>query len=169
MLILGIVAVALLSAGCEQVAMKGRSDLRNDPVAGGSYMNDTAVRDPETGSRDALTIANDWADKYAKAAKELIAERDRRHELEQENKTLQAQIAQLKKEMGKYQQELQDANAMMVSMKKDLEQWRTNVLGFRQEMMASQAAILESQRKILIFLGAEEVGDLQVSSSPAKK
>ena len=55
------------------------------------------------------------------------------------------------------QKELDEANAFLQQMHLELSEWKTDVLGFRDEIRKSQKAQLEALGKILSVLGAEPV------------
>lgn len=160
----GWLLLVLLLTGCDPEAMNFRSpknqttvnDLKPVEPAKAEYVKnetlDAGEGDPNRGATD---VAMEWADKYAKAAQELLFANQRIDDLKEENKRLQAQIATLKSELAAYQRELNDANAMLSDMKQDLKQWRAEVLGVRKEFLASQNAILNSQYRILELLGGE--------------
>ncbi|MBN1554642.1 MAG: hypothetical protein JXA11_07845 [Phycisphaerae bacterium] len=173
-LILAALLTAPLLIGCdEQMGFKGQerknvtiSQLKPIEPAKANYVKDeTLANDDGDPNRGATDVAMEWADKYAKATQELLYANKRIGELEEDKEKLQTQIAQLKSDLSAYQRELTDANAMLNDMKKDLKEWRQNVLGIRKEFIASQNAILHSQYKILELLGGE-VSREQYPSSP---
>jgi chromosome segregation ATPase len=145
-----------LTIGCD--AFKGgyEETQKNPPRADTTYLQaETVAMENDAERRGAVDQALDWADKYAKAAQNLVYANQRIQELEAEKAELAKQQVALKKEMEQYKKELQDAHAMLDEMKKDLNDWRENVLGYRKEIMASQAAQLKALQKILELLGGE--------------
>jgi septal ring factor EnvC (AmiA/AmiB activator) len=157
-LLIAILAGMVL-AGCDEIGYQpNRKRYRSAklPDREATHLADeTVTGDGETGGRTAVESAMKWADKYAEAAKELIVVNRRIGEMEKEKKALQAQLAQLQKENATLKRELGDANAMLVDMKKDLKEWRRNVLGFREEIITSQSAQLKAMQRILELLGGE--------------
>ena len=57
---------------------------------------------------------------------------------------------------GHMEKELAEANNLLVEMDKNLDNWRKDVLGFREEMRQADAAQIEALQKILSLLGAEQ-------------
>jgi len=51
--------------------------------------------------------------------------------------------------------ELSDANELLIEMRKELDSWKTNVLGFREESNYVHKEQLKALVKILKLLGAE--------------
>ena len=59
------------------------------------------------------------------------------------------------------EKELSDANELLIEMRKELNSWKTNVLGFRDESNYIHKEQLKALVKILKLLGAEydDTGD----------
>jgi uncharacterized protein YeaO (DUF488 family) len=55
------------------------------------------------------------------------------------------------------EKELAEANEFLQQMHVELNKWKSDVLGFREEMRQAQQAQLEALAKILRVLGAEPV------------
>jgi septal ring factor EnvC (AmiA/AmiB activator) len=74
-------------------------------------------------------------------------------------------LSKAKQDNEQLNRELTDANNMLVELRKELDRWRANVLGFRQEMREAQQTQLEALAKIMKMLGGEMA--LPPSSGPA--
>ena len=55
------------------------------------------------------------------------------------------------------EKELADANEMLIEMRKELDNWKTNVLSFREESNYIHKEQLKALVKILKLLGAEQI------------
>ena len=183
---LALLAAAAALAGCEQTGI-----LTSPPAApqapeprlqspeplvkpGGQadYMAETAVKgDDETPGEGAVDIALEWSRKYAEATEELLQSRKDSKELTEENKKLLAQAARLQMQLDQSQQELGEANEMLVELGRELREWKSNVLGYRGEMLQAHQVQMEAIKKIMVLLGAEmappetAAGDKQAASS----
>lgn len=178
-----LAGMLLLAVGCNEVSYNPKTgELREikPPAKQSDHLASETVTDDSTdangqadapdGQGGATDIALKWANKYATLSNELVYANKRIHELEKEAQDYQTQIAGLKAELGRTQRELADANAMLGDMKSELAQWRSNVLGYRREMMASLGALMTSQQKVLELLGAEVPAAGQpLSQAPTKE
>ena len=72
-----------------------------------------------------------------------------------ENQQLKEQLANIQKQLRQTQNELNDANEIMISMRAELNNWKRDVLGFRNEMRNAEKAQLEALLKIMKVLGGD--------------
>lgn len=168
MMLLAAVAVSGCQLTKEPVAA-------NPPVAtaktpDNDYMSKTAVKDE--GAEPASSVVESammWAEKYAKAVEELSKSQDKVRALEDEKSAAQSDTEKARLEMAQLQKELDDANAMLVEMKGELEKWKKDVLGKHAENMKAHVAELEALRKIMHALGNElSEEELSPATAPAK-
>ncbi|MBS3821157.1 MAG: hypothetical protein GVY16_04725 [Planctomycetes bacterium] len=117
--------------------------------------DESIVGDVNTDGRGATDVALEWADKYAKISQKLVYADRRNRELEKEKAQLNQRITELEGELKRTKSELADANVMLEEMKRDLNDWRKNVLAYRKEIRMSQTAQLNALQKILELLGGE--------------
>lgn len=159
MSILAALAVMLAIAGCDsafksQQSGEVKASATEEPDAG--YLVDTAVRgDENTEGPSAVQSALVWSDKYAQAAEKLVRLQQVNQALEQKNRQLLAQIARSQIDIETARKELNEANAMLIELRGELTKWKSNVLGFRQEIQTAQQAQLEALQKVLRLLGGE--------------
>jgi hypothetical protein len=124
--------------------------------SGDAFLGKTGVKNEAPGDNSsAVETALALSDKQAKLTEELLAAQQARRDLEESNRKATAQSAKLQSDLEAAQKELAEANQMLVEMKKELENWKSNVLGFRDEIRKAQKAELDSLRKVLVILGAE--------------
>jgi hypothetical protein len=76
-------------------------------------------------------------------------------ELIVQNKLLGDKVATLDTQLKQAQKELNEANNFLIEMRVELNNWKVDILGFRDEMRGAEKAQLEALFKILKALGGE--------------
>ena len=158
-------SLLLLLSGClssEQQAglIQPDSSLHGSPGTPGSV-------DPQSGSivkrfqdaapqsRTAVDSAIELLEKHAELSRQA-AELDRANQgLIAVNNQLKAQVTSLEGELKQAQKELTEANDLLIEMRVELNNWKTSILGFRDEMRQAETAQLEALLRILRVLGGE--------------
>ena len=131
------------------------------------YLSRNAVTtEGDNPSQTAVENALSWANKYSQAMQstaqlqqDLRAERDR-------IQTLQVDKTRLTDELASAQKELKEANAMLLEMRQELNRWKLDVLGFRQEIRTGQQAQAQALARIIKLLGGEAPA---ATSAPASE
>ena len=111
---------------------------------------------PDVKSATAVENAIIWSDKYTKLsdANGTGAEKKSRpHRRKSESDQLR--LPNLKRNSIKLKKELAEANTLLVDMQKELTNWKSDVLGFRDEMRKAQKAQIDALTHIIILLGGE--------------
>jgi chromosome segregation ATPase len=98
------------------------------------------------------------SDQFTVLTGEAVTLRKSNQLLEQENDTLKQQVVALEADLKQTQNELTEANALLMDILGELNTWKSDVLGFRNEMRQAAQAELEALLRILEVLGAEEQG-----------
>lgn len=113
--------------------------------------------DSRNDSTDAIGNALTWAKRYEDLSlkTEKFRETNNRQLIEIIN--LKNNIAKLEAGQKQTIGELRDATDFMEAQQLELTRWKSDVLGFRNEMRAAQATQLKALIKVLKLLGAEEV------------
>ena len=129
--------------------------------------NSVARRFKESGSEGptAVESAIELSKKYAKLSEEAAVLRRQNVDLISENGRLQEQAAALEAKLQEAQKELTEANDLLREMLIELNNWKTDVIGFREEIRAADSAQLEALLKILNVLG----GEASVESVPGEQ
>lgn len=122
----------------------------------------------ESQKTTAVDSAIELSDRYAKLSDEASAMRLQIQNLEAENQRLKTDLKTTQDRLEKAQKELNEVNDLLVEMRVELNNWKTDVLGFRGEMRETEKAQLEALVKILKMLGAEIKTDSPDSPEPAK-
>lgn len=109
------------------------------------------------GQPDAVQSAVTWAKKYEELSEQNTVLREKHNQLFLQNTQLTSQLDQTKAELERTRKELAETNEFLQQMHTELNKWKADVLGFRDEMRQAQTAQLEALSRILQVLGAESV------------
>jgi chromosome segregation ATPase len=154
LLILGIAVITV--PGCalqnEPEELQARSDLPQ------SWQSDAfAQRFQEATPKNPTVVesAIELSDRYAKLSEEASVLRQQNRNLTSRNEQLREQTADIENRLKQTQKELSEANQVLVDMRVELNNWKADVLGFREEMRSAQTAQLQALLKIMKVLGAD--------------
>ena len=156
--------VLFLMGGCQfidepiEVAGLGRMRLMPERVVVAEQNSAGMERrftDSEQGADSAVESALLLSQKYQELSVETEKLRQDNSRLQLDNGELNRRVEQLKSELDKTCIELSEANEFLQQMHIELGRWKSDVLGYRDEMRNAQAAEIEALKKILRILGAE--------------
>lgn len=99
--------------------------------------------------------AIELSEKYAKLSEETTVLRQEKQDLITKNQRLNDQVIALEDQLQQTQKELTEANDLMIEMRIELNNWKNDVIGFRDEMRDADTAQLETLLRILKILGGE--------------
>lgn len=99
--------------------------------------------------------AMELSQQHAKLSEEAAALRQQNRDITFSNEQLKEQIVVLEAQLKQTQKELTEANDLLIAMRIELNNWKVNILGFRDEMRDAETAQLEALLKILQMLGGE--------------
>ena len=119
-----------------------------DPVA--SRFQESASR-----GRTAVESAIELSKRHAKLSEEAAMLRRQKEDCVAENQQLQERVTALEAQLQQTQKELTEANDLLIEMRIELNNWKTDILGFRDEMRDAETAQLEALLKILRVLGGQ--------------
>lgn len=111
-------------------------------------------QEPQQG-RTAVESAIELSQKYARLSEEAVALRAKHQALIAQNNQLKEKAAELEAKLEQTQKELTEANDLLIEMRVELNSWKTNILGFREEMREAEKAELKALLDILKVLGGE--------------
>lgn len=156
----------VLLAGCMEIGRPFDEPL-NSSVSGQETntaplkrFQDTSLNDSPTAVDSAIELSN----KYAALSEETAKLKLERQHLINENRVLQEKVAAMEPEFTQVKKELTQANDLLIEMRLELNNWKANVLGFRDEMRQADNAQLEALVKILEILGGE-VQDISIEQN----
>ena len=155
-----IFLAALVLGGCDWNALNGGGIPEIGPSkpvpACDGYLTKTAVRDEtQSDATSAVDTALEWARKYAEASERHNKLLQENRSLNQQNQEYQKQVTELQGKIERAERELAEANSMLLEMRQELDKWKTDVLGFRDEMRRAQKVQLDALAKILKLVGGE--------------
>jgi chromosome segregation ATPase len=149
-------ALAVLLFGCGPQSRK--SGTANSQGFGASNAANPAARrfqDTPLEGKTVVQSAMELSEKYASLSDQAVAMRQENQRLATENEDLKRQIAATEAKLLQTQKELGEANQLLIEMLTELNNWKTNILGFRGEMREAAKAQLEALLKVLEILGGE--------------
>jgi len=100
---------------------------------------------------------------YSRLNQEAALLRQQNEDLISRNRQLNEQVFSLDARLQQAQKELAEANGLLIEMRVELNNWKADVLGFREEMRNAETAQLETLLRILKVLGG------QVATETARK
>jgi chromosome segregation ATPase len=124
------------------------ASLQSDPIA-------KRFQESEPKNTTAVESAIELSDKYARLSEEASLLRQQNREAMAKNQQLENQVVNLQAQLDQAQKELTEANDMLIEMRVELNNWKMNILGYRDEMRDAETAQLEALFKILKALGGE--------------
>jgi chromosome segregation ATPase len=153
--------LALVVGGCTTTPREAKPDT---VTAGAEQGEVTAQRFQDTPleGRTAAQSAIELSEKYAKLSDQSSNLRQENQRLTTDNESLRQQIASLETKLKQTQKELGEANDLLIEMLTELNNWKSNILGFRGEMRQAAQAQLEALLKVLEILGGKaEAGAIE--------
>ena len=120
----------------------------------------------ETESTDAVQSALMWSQRYEDLLANTEKLREAKNTLSVENTDLTYKLTETQAELDRTKAELAEANNFLHEMQMELTKWKSDVLGFRDEMRNAQAAQLEALQRVLRILGAEFVESTEPETQP---
>ena len=99
--------------------------------------------------------AMELSKKHVILAEEAAVLRQQNRELIVQKQQLKDQVVALEAQLQQTQKELTEANDLLFTMRIELNNWKVDILGFRNEIRNAETAQLEALLKILKVLGGE--------------
>jgi len=149
-----------LLTGCTTPQRPIEASLPPGPAqtAVGKRFQESALQGPS-----AVESAIELSKKYANLSQETMLLRQKKQEFIAENRRLKDRVAALQTQLQQAEKELTEANDLLIDMRIELNNWKVNVLSFRDEMRDAEKAQLDALLKILKVLRGE------VSKEPAQE
>lgn len=172
MLLLILSGPIFLLSGCLVSQEPVEVVLKTDSTGGQPRQNKMAKRFQESAPRSTTVVesAIELSEKYAKLSEEIAVLRQKNQDLITESIQLKNQLTPCEEQLKQTQKELAEANDLLIEMRIELNSWKTDILGFRDEMREADTAQLQTLLKILKMLGGEvksESGQNEDKSSDA--
>jgi len=153
----------LAGSGCSTTPTQPRTLApETTPPANAGPSSATRFQGTSLEGRTAVESAIELSEKYARLSDQTVSLREENQRLTRTNEKLRQQIGTLEGNLSQTQKELNEANDLLIEMLTELNNWKTNILGFRSEMREAAKAELEALLKVLEILGGEaEAGTLE--------
>ncbi|MHC4364891.1 MAG: hypothetical protein ACYSTJ_05430 [Planctomycetota bacterium] len=157
--------IILLTAQVLLIPLLSSCQLPDGPVrivfppepAPGKSANSVSTRfqEPAPKGPTAVESAVELSQKYAKLSEQHDTLRQQKNQLDTQNRSLSEQVTDLEAKLQQTQKELNEANDLLIEMRIELNNWKTNILGFRDEMRDAEKEQLNALIRILTVLGGE--------------
>jgi predicted nucleic acid-binding Zn-ribbon protein len=95
----------------------------------------------------------------------MMVLRQENQELMAENRRFKDRIAVLEPQLKQAKKELNEANDLLIEMRIELNNWKADILGFRNEIRNADKAQLKALLRILEVLG----GEVKLASNKAEE
>ena len=102
-----------------------------------------------------VASAMELSKKHVILSEQATVLRQQNRELIVQKQQLKDQVVALEAQLRQMQKELTEANDLLITMRIELNNWKVDILGFRDEIRNAETAQLEALFKILKVLGGE--------------
>ena len=152
-----LLALMSLLAGCPAPQELAESIGAAESAQKRSSQIETTKRFEKTTSQGptAVESAIELSKKHAELSEKMVALEQKNQEFIAENHDLKNLLGVLGPELEQTKKELAQANDLLIEMRIELNNWKTDVIGFRDEMRDADRAQLEVLLKIAEALGAQ--------------
>lgn len=151
--ILLVSLTVVLFAGCQASQKSPKAELKTDTAKNQAMSK--RFQDSGVGDQTAVDSAIKLAQDHAALSEKMTVVQQKNQQLTEENAQLKHRISEIEPQLNQSKKELDDANKLLVEMRIELNNWKTDVIGFRDEMRQADKAQLETLLKILQILGGE--------------
>ena len=112
-------------------------------------------QEPAPRSSTAVGPTIELTEKYTELSKEAAELRQKNQNLITENNQIKGQLADYDVNLKQTQKELAEANNLLIDMRVELNNWKNDILGFREELRQADVEQLRALIGILEILGGE--------------
>lgn len=151
--------------------MLGHSAFNTDPpgqitplTQGENRFSDSTPQQPTV-----VESAMQLSEKYAALSERAELLRQKNDQLSAENRLLKEKYTTTSAELKQAQKELAESNKLLLDMRVELNNWKNNILGFRDEMRQADIEQLKAILQILTILGGNTSTDPNSIRSPEDK
>jgi len=141
-------------AGC-QTLQEPLNVVLNPNQQQSDAMSSKRFQDAVPNRQTAIESAVELSEKNTTLFEQVMVLRQENQELTTENRKLKDRVAVLEPELEQANKHLSDADDLLIEMRLELNNWKTNILGYRDEMRDADKAQLETLLRILKVLGGE--------------
>jgi chromosome segregation ATPase len=149
------VSILMLQLGCTIVDREIPPQNYQPVAAPVTGTMENRFSETDQADTNAVESALMWSSRYEELSVKTEKLRDDNSNLTIGNTNLKHDIQKLQDELDQTRTELKDANEFLQEMNLQLNKWKGDVLGFRDEMRDAQATQLGALKQIMKILGAE--------------
>ena len=117
--------------------------------------SNAAKYDQAVQANTALDSTVELTQRYALLSEECAKLKEQNKNITDENQNLKETATSLQTQLDQTKKELSEANDLLVEMRIELNNWKVDILGFRDEMRDAEKAQLEALFKVLTILGGK--------------
>ena len=151
--------LTVLSTGCVTLEEPSTSASVATSRVDANHAVQKRFQDSDSKSPSAVDSAIELAKKHSALSNEMSTLKQEYVTIVAENEQMQKHIAILEPDLKQTKKELGQANDLLLNMRLELNEWQSNILGFRDEMRNADKAQLQALVKILEALGGETVNE----------
>ena len=163
---LSLSALIFMTTGCLELQEPVEVIVKPNPV---NQQNGTMSKRFQNGPQNipsAIDSAIKLAQKNSELSEKITVLKQKNQELIAENQKLKDHVATIEPKLKQTNKELADANDLLIEMRIELNNWKTDILGFREEIRDADKAQLNSLLKILKALGGEVTTETPLTQNP---
>ncbi len=149
-------ALTVLLAGCPfvqepvEVVFKADSTMQHQSTSMQKRFQEAAPR-----GKTAVDSAVELSKKNIELFERMTVMQQENRDMTAANRRLEDRVAVLEPELEQVKKELDEANALLIDMTIELNNWKVQILGFQEEMRDADTEQLRALLKILKVLGGE--------------
>lgn len=148
-------ALTFLLAGCPIIQMPIETAPKPNPQENQNNDMSKRFQDVAPNRQTIVDSAIELSKKNTELFEKMTVMQQDNQELAAENQRLQEHVAILEPELKQAKKELKEANDLLIEMRIELNNWKTDILGYRDEMREAYTAQMEIMLKIAQAMGAE--------------
>jgi len=148
-------ALTFILAGCHALQKPADVALEPDSAKKDNTSMSKRFQDASPKSQTAVDSVVEMSKKNAELFEQMTALQQGNQELIAENRQLKDRLEVLEPELKQAKKELNEANDLLIDMTTEINNWKVDVLGNREEIRQANIAQMEILLKIAEAMGAE--------------
>jgi chromosome segregation ATPase len=151
-----VLLIPMLLSGCS--SSQQPAELAVNSAVVDEQQNDAIAKRFQPPGPETQTVAESavkLSSEYSRLNQEAALLRQQNMDLIAKNRRLNEQVVSLDGRLQQTQKELAEANSLLIDMRIELNNWKADILGFREEMRNAETAQLETLLRILKVLGGQ--------------
>jgi len=167
-----LLSLIILVCGCSKTSWfssrRVPQSIAGEPQIDQSSAIEKRFNETSTNNPTVVESALDLSKKYALLSEQAAAMKQENQRYSVENRSLKERVALLEAELKQTKKDLTESTDLLISMRVELNNWKNNVIGFRDEMRQADSEELKVLLEILKILGGEIKADTSNSDQTAQ-